>query len=361
MTNTNPAEAATRNQSPPGEWGAIARLYIGFASDEALWGEGFAPAQDEIAALANFFADPAGPGQPTHVTLFVASSQAAHAARARVIKSVEIVEAAFGDIWLRDTGPIFARNAAGALQALRFGFNGWGGKYQLPGDAQIGDHLARHANAAIRPFPFILEGGAVEWDGAGTLLTTRQCLLNPNRNPDWGKGAHSTEAAAETALREAFGISKILWLDEGLVNDHTDGHIDNLARFIAPGRIVTQYAQGKSDPNAALYGAIARALGAMKDAGGRSIEVVTIPSPGLVADEAGEPMPASHMNFLRANGRVAVPVYDPVYGEAARAALAAFLPGEHVVALPALAILTGGGAFHCISQHVPPVPGPDIA
>lgn len=355
--NSNLADAPARHTCPPGEWGAIARLYIGFASDEALWGEDLGPARDEIAALANFFADPKGHSRPTPVTLVAATPEAARAARERVIPAVEIIEAPFGDIWLRDTGPVFARNADGTLHALRFRFNGWGGKYQLPGDEQIGDDLARHAGAGITGFPFILEGGAVEWDGEGTLLTTRQCLLNPNRNPDWGADDEAAAHRAEIALKAAFGVRRILWLDEGLLNDHTDGHIDNLARFIGPGRVVTQHAQGKNDPNSELYHTIARQLGTMTDAGGRQVEVVTIPSPGLVTDEDGDPMPASHMNFLRANSRVAVPVYDSITGEAARAALAACLPGEHVVALPASSILTGGGAFHCISQHVPPKTG----
>src|SRR5262249_37092325 len=144
-------------------------------------------------------------------------------ARAALGQSAEmIVEAPFGDIWLRDIGPIFTAPRDGAATAHAFRFNGWGGKYVLAGDEGGAEAIAGRAGAALVRHEFVLEGGAIEMDGEGTLLTTRQCLLNPNRNPEW------TERGAEAALTQALGVAKILWLDEGLLNDHTDGHIDNL-------------------------------------------------------------------------------------------------------------------------------------
>ena len=183
-------------------------------------------------------------------------------------------------------------------------------------------------------------------DGEGTLLTTRQCLLNPNRNAHW------TEEGAEVALKRALGVEKILWLDEGLLNDHTDGHIDNLARFVAPGKVVCQSPANRDDPNHDVLEEIALSLGAMRDAKGRKLEVIRIPSVGLVEDEDGDPVPASHMNFLIGNSTVVVPIYSGS-GDDAVNALASLFPDRRVLGLSSNAILTGGGSFHCITQQEP--------
>jgi agmatine deiminase len=153
---------------------------------------------------------------------------------------VQVHACGFGDIWLRDTGPIFAKRDGKAV-ALRFGFNGWGGKYDLPFDDSVGDKVAEAAATPVQRAQFILEGGAVDHDGEGTVLTTRQCLLNPNRNEGW------TEAVAEAHLQAALGARKVLWLGDGLANDHTDGHIDNLARFVGSNHLVIPEARNGDD------------------------------------------------------------------------------------------------------------------
>ncbi len=206
------------------------------------------------------------------------------------------------------------------------------------------DQIGRASGVTLTRRDFILEGGAIEMDGEGTLLTTRQCLLNHNRNPHW------TEAGAEVELKRALGVEKVLWLDEGLANDHTDGHIDNLARFVAPGRVVCQAPAGRSDPNHDVLEEIALSLAGMRDAQGRKLEVIRIPSPGLVEDEDGDAAPASHMNFIIGNSVVAAPIYSAT-GDDAVAALAEIFPSRKVVGLPSHAILTGGGSFHCITQQ----------
>lgn len=322
---------------PPAEWAPHAALWTAWPSDPTLWGEDLEPARVEVAAMVRALAR----GGET-VKLLANGREAEMTAKLALGQNAEIVPARFGDIWLRDTGPIFtAKN-----RALGFRFNGWGGKYVLDGDSEVAARVAYEAGAALKAHDVILEGGAIEMDGEGTLLTTRQCLLNPNRNPGWD------EAAAEAALKAALGVEKILWLDDGLLNDHTDGHIDNLARFVAPGRIVCQAPRGADDPNAEVLDAIARALEAMTDAAGRKLDVIRIPSPGLVADEDGDPIPASHMNFVIGNGAVVVPIYSDTGDDAVRA-LAPLFPGRDVVGLSANAILTGGGAFHCITQQQP--------
>lgn len=334
----------TPTRHVPAEWSPHQAMWVGFPSHAELWEADLAPAQAEVAALARTLA---GPGRE-RVRLLVCGDAAEAAARALLdgVAGIEIVRGAFGDIWLRDTGPIFLDDG-GAPRAVGFRFNGWGGKYVLEGDDGVSEQLAAAAGTPLESHPFVLEGGALDHDGAGTVLTTRQCLLNPNRNPGW------TEAEAEAALAAALGARKVLWLGDGLVNDHTDGHVDNLARFVAPGVAACPAASGPDDPNAAIYEAAARDLAAMTDARGVALDVVRIPSPGRILDQEGRIIPASHMNFLVANGAVIVPTYDDHNGARAVEAFAALFPEREVIGLPSTAILTGGGAFHCISQQEP--------
>jgi agmatine deiminase len=196
----------------------------------------------------------------------------------------------------------------------------------------------------------VLEGGAIEHDGFGTVLTTRQCLLNANRNAGWD------EAAAEQALKASLGARKVLWLQDGLLNDHTDGHVDNLARFVAPGVVACPVAFGRNDANARVYDETARMLSSMTDARGAPLQVMRIASPGFIDDGEGRPAPASHMNFIIANTAVVAPIYEERAGAYALDALASLFPERQVIGLPSRAILTGGGSFHCITQQEPAIP-----
>lgn len=330
----------------PAEWAPHRAMWLGFPSHAELWEDDLAPAQAEVAALARALA---GPGAE-RVRLMTGTPEGEAAARRLLggVSGVEIVAGRFGDIWLRDTGPIFARGPDG-VTAEAFRFNGWGGKYELAFDDQVAGQIAEAAGAPLLTHDFILEGGALDHDGEGTVLTTGQCLLNANRNPGW------TEGQAEAALAEALGAKKVLWLGEGLANDHTDGHVDNLARFVAPGVVACPVAWGRTDPNAAAYDDAAKRLAGMTDAAGRRLQVVRIPSPGWIDSVTGDtgPAPASHMNFLIANTAVVVPTYTEQPGELARQALQHLFPDRTVIGLPSIAILTGGGSFHCISQQEP--------
>jgi agmatine deiminase len=323
----------------PAEWRPHKAVWTAWPSAADLWGEDLEAARAEVAAMIRALADG---GKGDRMRVLAHGREAEATAKLALAQSAEIVSGAFGDIWLRDTGPIFTADG----RALGFRFNGWGGKYQLPHDEEVSARIALLAGAEYKHHDFILEGGAVEMDGEGALLTTRQCLLNPNRNPHW------TEEGAEAALKRALGAEKILWLDEGLLNDHTDGHIDNLARFVAPGRVVCQAPAGRDDPNHDVLEEIALSLAAMRDAQGRKLEVIRIPSPGVVEDEDGDAVPASHMNFCIGNSVVVVPIYSGA-GDDAVNAIAPLFPDRKVVGLSAHAILTGGGAFHCITQQEP--------
>ncbi|MBO9502317.1 agmatine deiminase family protein [Brevundimonas sp. A19_0] len=321
----------------PAEWTPHRAMWVGWPSHAELWEDDLPAAQDEVEALVRALA---GPGREL-VRLMVGKAEALDEARARFadVDGVTVVEGRFGDIWLRDTGPIFGQ---GSARAAAFRFNGWGGKYELEHDDTVATQIGEASGTPLDRHDFIIEGGALDHDGRGTILTTRQCVLNPNRNPDW------TEAKAEAALSDALGATRVVWLGDGLLNDHTDGHVDNLARFVGPGMVACPVGWGEDDPNADVYDAAARALTA------EGLTVIRIPSPGRIEDEDGDPIPASHMNFLIANGAVIVPTYgDEGAARAACGALATVFSGREIIALPSLAILTGGGSFHCISQQEP--------
>ena len=318
-------------RTPPAEWAPHRAVWIGFPSHPELWQDDLEQAREEVTAFARaVHAD----GRGEQVLLVVADEEAAIHARA-MAPFAEVVQEPFGDIWLRDTAPV----VGGDGRARDFGFNGWGGKYDLPGDDDIGARLARQRGITILPCDWILEGGAIDGDGTGLVVTTEQCLLNPNRNPGLSR------EGIERRLSDDLGLTRVLWLGDGLRNDHTDGHVDNLARFVGVNRLALPVG-ADNDPNWQVYqDAATRARAA-------GVEVVEVPSPGRVLRDE-EVVPASYMNFYIGNAAVVVPIYGTDQDEAGVAAIRALFPDREVVGLRADAILTGGGSFHCISQQIP--------
>ncbi len=319
----------------PPEWAPQSALWVGWPVSRKEWGEAFDGARAEIA---DFVRHALG---FVPIRLACGSEEAEQSARAMLGEPADLTYAriAAGDIWLRDTGPVMGVQG-GACAALCFGFNGWGGKYIMPGDTETAAAIAAYEGAGIHHHDFILEGGAIEMDGAGRLLTTRQCLLNPNRN-QW------SEAQAEAALKDAFNAREIIWLERGLEGDHTDGHVDNIARFIGPGQVLCQRASGDDDPHAARYGEIESALRAA------GLDVFTLASPGRVTGLGGEPLPASHLNYTLVNGVLFMPAYEGRHSAEAMLRLAEIFPRREIIALPANSILEGGGSFHCMSVGIP--------
>ncbi len=320
----------------PAEWAPHDWVWIGFPSHADLWLDDLQPAREEVIAFARAV-DADGAGE--RVVLVAADKLAARDALAMAGPHVDVEVARFGDVWLRDTGPIILTADGAPAQARDFGFNGWGGKYDMPGDDTVGTRLAQAARFPTRRCEWVFEGGALDVDGTGLAVTTEQCLLNPNRN------AFLSRADITARLAEDLGVDRILWLGDGLLNDHTDGHVDNLARFVAPGTIAIPE-PAADDPNEAVY----------RDAAGRArafgLTVAGIPSPGAV-ERDGAIVPASYMNFYIGNAAVVVPQYGAVNDAAAVAAIGALFPGRRAIGLRADHILTGGGSFHCISQQVP--------
>jgi agmatine deiminase len=290
-----------------------------------------------MAAFANAVAES---GQ--EVRLLVRDEANAGRARALVSEKVVLEQRRYGDVWLRDTGPLVVTEADGSRAARRFGFNGWGGKYLMPGDTEIGATLARDAGLPMITSAMVLEGGAVDGDGTGLAATTKQCLLNPNRNPQMSRAEIEGELAAH------LGFARVLWLGDGLINDHTDGHVDNLARFVGPNRLVVPQASGRDDPNAAIYAdAAARAEGF-------GVDVVRIPSPGLIMRD-GVVEPASYVNFAITTHLVVVPTFGSPHDADGVAAIGELFPDRATIGLPGGAVLAGGGGFHCASQQMPAV------
>jgi agmatine deiminase len=319
----------------PPEWAPHACVWIGFPSHADLWEEDLEPARVEVAAFARLvWAD--GAGEQVRI---VAADPAAAGAALPLAPFATIVQEPFGDIWLRDTGPIILKDGARRV-ARSFRFNGWGGKYELEGDDTLGPRLAESLDLEAERRDWILEGGAIDVDGTGLAVTTEQCLLNPNRNPGM------TRDEVEERLAADLGIERLLWLGDGLANDHTDGHVDNLARFVAEGRLAIPEAADKGDPNNFVYDDAARRAEAF------GLEVVRLPSPGRI-ERDGEIVPASYMNFYIGNAAVAVPLYGAANDDQAVEEIAALFPGRLVSGFRADHVLTGGGSFHCISQQVP--------
>lgn len=318
---------------PPAEWAHHKAVWIGFPSHAELWLDDIEPAREEVVAFANaVHADGAG----EKVILVAADADAADAA-AKLAPFAEVALEPFGDIWLRDTGPIMVSRH----EARLFEFNGWGGKYDLPGDDTIGARLAQSRRIAAQACDWVLEGGAIDGDGTGLVVTTEQCLLNHNRNPAL------TRSGIEQRLREDLGFDRVIWLGNGLLNDHTDGHVDNLARFVAPGKLAIPEA-AENDPNWRVYQLATERV----RFSGADVEIVRVPSPGrILRDE--DIVPASYMNFYIGNASVVVPIYGAPDDEAAVEVFAEIFPTRKVVGLRADHILTGGGSFHCISQQIP--------
>lgn len=321
----------------PAEWAPHEAVWIGFPHLAEEWAGQIDAARRDVAAFANAVHDG---GRGEEVRLVVNDERQAEIAAKLVDAGVRILVQPLGDIWLRDTGPIVAGSGA-ARRARNFRFNWWGEKFVMPGDQEVGAALAHGSGLPVDEQDWVLEGGAIDVDSTGLCVTTEECLLHTNRNPTL------TRADIAVRLHQSLGIERLLWLGKGLIGDHTDGHVDNLARFVGEGRLAIPVAADGDDPNAAIY-ADARA----RTAAFGAVEIVDLPSPGRVELD-GELAAASYMNFYIGNTTVVVPTYGAANDDAAVDALAALFPDRRAVGVPARGIIAGGGSFHCSSQQLP--------
>jgi len=331
-------EAPIMYYCPP-EWHESQSLWLAWPFDSELWAENLAPAQHEFLALVDALKD-------QHIVVIFPDEEVLknYAELFADFNHVNLKVMNYGDIWLRDTLPIMVKDDEGKYFLVRPKFNGWGQKYIFEADSDLSLRVAHELAMPVLNTKLIFEGGALEFDGQGTCITTEHCLLNANRNPGLSK------AQVEAELARLFGVKKTIWLKEGLKNDHTDSHVDTIARFIAPAQVALMIPQSPDDPNYQVLLNIREEIRRESDAQGRKLKLIELPSPGAVLNHKGEPMPASYLNFIMGNKVLIMPTYNSS-SDAEACALMQKHTNLQVIALSARAILTGGGAFHCISQE----------
>ncbi|MEL6179927.1 MAG: agmatine deiminase family protein [Myxococcota bacterium] len=265
-------------------------------------------------------------------------------------RQVDLWQVPSNDTWARDHGPLTVRTMDGRCIPLDFTFNGWGGRYPAHDDNAITAGLAQQGAFASAPWPveMVLEGGSLDVDGQGALLTTRRCLLNPNRNPNLD------EETIAQRLRQTLGVEVIHWLTHGhLEGDDTDGHIDTLARFAPSGTIVHVACDDPDDPHAEPLAAMALELAALRDRQGRPYRLLPLPWPRPKHSLTGERLPASYANYVILNGAILAPCYQDPADEQAQAVLAEAYPGRTVVGIDSLGLIEQGGSLHCLTMQLP--------
>jgi len=346
----------------PAEFEPHAGCWMAWPERADNWRLGARPAQRAFAAVAAAIAA----SEP--VTVGVSDAEFERC-RALLPAAVRVVELASDDAWLRDTGPTFVVDGAGGRRAVDWRFNAWGGRdgglySSWERDDRVAAKVAEVERADRYRAPIVLEGGAIHVDGEGTVLTTEECLLNRNRNPELSR--EQIEAALHAHLR----TEKVVWLGRGVYADETDGHVDNLACFARPGVVLLSWAEDESDPQHEISADALARLEAATDARGGGFEVVRLPSPGpleISAEEAagvepaagtqprraGDRLAASYANFYLGNSRVVFPLLDRRHDDEAAAILRRCFPQREVVGVPAREILLGGGNVHCITQQLP--------
>ena len=327
----------------PAEWATHARTWMCWPCREEAWdgSEGLLRAKQAYARVARAIST------FESVTVAVKPGDAGEVKLATAGK-VDTLEVPLDDSWARDIGPTFLTGPDGRA-ATGWEFNAWGNKYHpYTDDNAFAARAAQHAGARFYHAPLICEGGAIHSDGEGTLLTTEQCLLNTNRNPEL------TRQQVEERLALFTGARRILWLGEGFSDDETDGHVDNIACFIAPGRVLIGVPSARSHPDFEPVMEAIRRLGDARDAQGRRIEVIELEQPKKPGrDWRGRLLQTSYINFYLPNGGIVMPAFNDANDEKARAVLADCFPGRDILQLEAQDIVAGGGGIHCITQQEP--------
>lgn len=357
--DTNPRRDGYRM---PGEFEAHAGCWLLWPERPDNWRLGAKPAQRAFVALVQAIAG----SEP--VTVGVSAAQYANARRL-LPASVRVVEISSNDAWMRDVGPTFVVNDRGGRRGVDWQFNAWGGLagglyFPWDQDDAVAQKVLEIEGCDRYRAPFVLEGGAIHVDGQGTLLTTEECLLNPNRNP------HLDRDEIESLLKRYLGVEVIVWLGKGVHLDETDGHVDNLCAYVRPGEVVLTWTNDRNDPQYEISRDAYERLMAARDARGRRFKVHKLHQPGplyMTPEEAagvdaaagtrpregGGRLAASYVNFYIGTGRVVMPLLDSRRDGAARARLQELFPKREVVTVPGREILLGGGNIHCVTQQVP--------
>lgn len=331
--------------SMPAEWAPHARCWMIWPCRMETFGsrEALQAARQTVALIAETIAS----FEP--VTLIAAPADREDAEK-MVPSEITVISEAVCDSWTRDTGPTFLTAAGHPLAGVDWGFNAWGMTYtDFAADAALARQILLHARARRFAAPLVLEGGSFSVDGEGTVLVTEQCLLNPNRNP------HLTRTDIDHILRAYLGVSTVIWLRNGLDNDETDGHVDEVACFAAPGVVLLAGCDDPADPNHAILEENRVLLERAVDSAGRPLQVITLPQPTRRRDGHMGRLTCSYANFYIANGGIVCPAYDDPMDAVAKDILGKAFPGRQVEMVPTLPLLEGGGNIHCITQQEPAV------
>ena len=340
------AVPAIRGYRMQAEWEPHAATWLTWPHDEAHWPEKFHLVPDLWAQMVRELER----GEEVHILIHddatrVAADQAM--SKAGVVgRNVRLHSVANNFPWMRDHGPIFLRSGKGDVLATHWRYNAWGGKWRHDLDAKIPERVADLAGVERIDVPMVLEGGSIDTNGGGLLLTTESCLLNKNRNPEYKKDV------IESYLKKYLGMEKILWLTGEVAGDDTDGHVDDLARFVAPGTVFAQIERNKSDANYEALAENVRRLAKMTDVTSRPLQVTEVPLPAPVIYEDVR-LPASYANFYIGNEVVLVPVFKDPNDQRAVDTLERAFPGRRVVPIDARDLIWGMGAFHCVTQQQP--------
>ncbi len=342
--NTPPGRQGFRM---PAEWAPHAATWLAWPHKEASWPGRLDRIPPVFARMAALLAS----GERVEINVndaaMESAARAALAAAAAPLDRIRFHRFPTDDAWVRDHGPIFVNHADGAQAILDWEYNAWGGKYPpYELDNQIPARIASLLGLPRFEPGMVLEGGSIDVDGEGTLLTTEACLLNPNRNPSLSR------VAIETRLRDTLGVERILWLGDGIAGDDTDGHVDDCARFAAPGIVVAAVEPDTADANHAPLRDNLQRLRSLRDARGRRLELFTLPMPPPLEYE-GQRVPASYANFYIANGIVLMPAFQCARDEAAARVLESLFPGRAIAPVEARDLVWGLGACHCLTQQQP--------
>jgi agmatine deiminase len=341
----------------PAEWAPQRAVWSAWPAAADLWEDDLAEAQAEFLALARAIALPRASGAngeraPRLELLYPIGDTVARSRLEDELGSFDLGchEAAYGDIWLRDTGPTFLLDSNGQLASLRFRFNGWGQRYLFPPDLEVGGRVEELASVATRlrcRSALCAEGGAIESDGRGTLMSTTSVLLNANRGNGEDRGQ------VETELKRTTGARHVVWSSAALLADHTDGHIDTLARFACDGSVLHPKPRDHNDPNTEVFVQLERDLRQAVNVEGDALELIEIPSAGTIEHGEQGLVAASYTNFVISNGVVVVPAYGGRYDDQACLAIGQAFPCHEIRQAPSRALISGGGSFHCITQQEP--------
>ena len=337
-----PSQAATGSWRMPDEGERHSATWMAFGPGPEIWEDLQRPAQQALARIANAIAA----YEPVHMLV----READHDTASRLCNNkVQLIVQDIDDLWMRDTGPVFVKNASGQLAGVDFNFNGWGNKQEHAADADVAAFVCEHSGVASLQTKLVLEGGGIEVDGQGTAIITESCVLNPNRNPRLGK------AACEAELKRLLGIDKVIWLPGIAGRDITDGHTDFYARFTQPGVVVAGL---ENDPDAYDYAVTRRHLEILKnatDARGRKLKVIPLPAPATTRPRyRNDDFAAGYINFYVCNGAVIAPQFGDARADRhCQAVLREQFPGRDIVQLDIDAIAAGGGGIHCTTQQQP--------